>query len=181
MPHGTLLSVLTVAHLVVDDVSASQALAGLARVLGSSPLPCQSHQGQRAHHEAPDSGGGIGTGGGTRGLRGGGTTSPAAPPTGAPATSATPAQSATSSSPSAGADRFAADLERTGFGQKDTSDPAFIRVGNGVCTGLNDGVSYGNLVQGLAESVAKPTRRQAENFMRSSVENLCPEYASRLP
>jgi hypothetical protein len=80
-----------------------------------------------------------------------------------------------------GPQAFLADISRSGFGMKDTHDPAFVNVGNTACQGLADGVSYGQQVQAFTESDAKPTAAQAETLVRSAVRNLCPEYQAMLP
>jgi hypothetical protein len=95
-----------------------------------------------------------------------------------PTPSPTPASTTT---PTSGPQVFIADISAAGFGDKDTSDPAFLAVGNTACQGLAAGVSYGQQVQAFVESDAKPTQAQAETLVRSAVANLCPENAGMLP
>jgi len=83
--------------------------------------------------------------------------------------------------PTSGPAAFMADVAKVGFGDKDTTDQAFLTVGNKMCEGFNDGVSYGDQVSVLLESDAKPTQVQAETLIRSAVKNLCPEYKPMLP
>lgn len=88
---------------------------------------------------------------------------------------------AATTTPASGPDAFLADITAAGFGDKDTSDPAFLQVGNTACQGLADGISYGQQVQAFVESDAKPTPQQAETLVRSAVRNLCPEKSAMLP
>lgn len=73
---------------------------------------------------------------------------------------------------------FQADINRAGFGTKDTTDPGFLNVGQTTCTSFGDGVSYGEQVSVYAKQASIP---QAENLVRSAVTNLCPQYESMLP
>lgn len=91
------------------------------------------------------------------------------------------AAAATTVAAVAGPQAFLADVAAAGFGEKDTSDPAFLTVGNTACQGLSSGVSYGQQVQAFVESDAKPSQAQAEALVRSAVANLCPEQSSMLP
>ena len=109
---------------------------------------------------------------------GGQSTTPAAA---TPASVAAPTTSA-SPTPSPGTEAFMADLRANRFGTKTVTDEAtWTRVANNTCMGLSDGVSFGQQVQVYTESEAKPTRQQAEAFIRSAVRNFCPEPATRLP
>lgn len=93
----------------------------------------------------------------------------------------TPSPTAATTSPASGPAAFLADVDATGFGKKDTADPAFVDVGNVACQGLASGVSYGQQVSAFVTSDAGPSQRQAEVLVRSAVANLCPEYRSMLP
>lgn len=108
---------------------------------------------------------------------GGGGSEPS--PTPSPTAAATTAPAATA--PVSGPSAFLADVSASGFGGKDTSDPAFVSVGNVACQGFADGTSYGMQVEAFVTSDAKPTRAQAEALIRSAVRNMCPEYSAMLP
>lgn len=91
------------------------------------------------------------------------------------------APAVTTTTPAPGPDAFLADVAKSGFGNKDETDPAFISVGNQTCEAFNDGVSYGDQLTAYETSDANPTQVQADVVIRSAVRNLCPEYANMLP
>lgn len=97
-------------------------------------------------------------------------------PAAAPATTHATLPSATP--PLAGTAAFQADLQRVGFGTKDTSDPRFLDIGQQACTAFRGGITFGEQVAVYAKA---SNAVQGENLVRSAVRNLCPEYASRLP
>ncbi len=104
------------------------------------------------------------------GCGGGADTSAQAPtPTPSPSRSLSPTEA------------FQAEIAESGFGTKDTSDPGFLGAGNVTCQGFSDGVGYGQQVQALEEGNARPSRAQAENFIKAAVRHLCPEHEAMVP
>ncbi len=64
---------------------------------------------------------------------------------------------------------------------KNAPDEPLLGVGNSVCRGMDSGLAYGGIVQGLVGSNTKPTAQQADEFARKAVENLCPQHKDQLP
>ncbi|MGI9091557.1 MAG: DUF732 domain-containing protein, partial [Gemmatimonadaceae bacterium] len=79
---------------------------------------------------------------------------------------------------------FLAEARASAFGDKDmagASDDSLLAVGNSVCSGFTDGLTYGQVSQGILQATAKPTVAQVDRLVRSAVANLCPSAASQLP
>ncbi len=64
---------------------------------------------------------------------------------------------------------------------KNVPDEPLLGLGNAVCRGLDRGLAYGGIVQGIVGSNTKPTAQQADEFARKAVENLCPQHKNQLP
>ncbi len=64
---------------------------------------------------------------------------------------------------------------------KNAPDEPLLGLGNTVCRGLDSGLAYGGIVQGIVGSNTKPTAQQADGFARKAVENLCPQHKDKLP
>jgi hypothetical protein len=90
----------------------------------------------------------------------------------------------TTTLPAAGAPLFLAEVTQSGLGDKDLADPTtrnvVVELGNITCEGVGD-FGYGRAVQGILESDAKPTPEEASTFVKSAVNNLCPQYKDLLP
>jgi hypothetical protein len=97
---------------------------------------------------------------------------------------ASPTTAATTTLPAAGAPRFLAEVAKSGLGNKDLANPttrnAVVGLGNVTCEGVGD-FGYGKAVQGILESNANPTPEEASAFVKSAVNNLCPQYKDLLP
>jgi len=79
--------------------------------------------------------------------------------------------------PAEDVDGFRAAIARVGFGRKDTSAPAFVKVGRDMCATLRAGCSRGDAVRVLFDGPGEPSRAQAEGFVAAAVEFLCPDCA----
>lgn len=90
----------------------------------------------------------------------------------------------TTTLPAAGAARFLAEVAQSGMGNRDLADPttrnAVVGLGNITCEAV-ESFGYGQTVQGLLESDAKPTPEEASAFVKSAVNNLCPQHKDLLP
>ncbi len=90
----------------------------------------------------------------------------------------------TTTAPAPGLPRFLAEVRQAGLGDKDLADPAsqnaVVELGNTICDGIDD-FGYGRVVQVVADSDSKPTPEEAATFVRSAVENLCPQHRDLLP
>jgi hypothetical protein len=90
----------------------------------------------------------------------------------------------TTTAPAPGLPQFLAEVRQAGLGDKDLADPAsqnaVVELGNTICDGIDD-FGYGRIVQVVADSDAKPTPEEAATFVKSAVENLCPQHRDLLP
>ena len=81
------------------------------------------------------------------------------------------------SRPAPGPTAFLAFAHTLNFGTKDFAsapDDNLLSLGNSVCEGLTNGLTFAKVTQGLIESDAHPSTAEAEMFGRSAVANLCP-------
>lgn len=89
---------------------------------------------------------------------------------------------ASSSTPTAGPERFLAEVRVMSFGTRDlaaASDEDLLRLGMVVCEGLGiEGLGFRRVVQRLVQSEAHPTTSEATALVSSAARNLCPEHAS---
>lgn len=104
---------------------------------------------------------------------GGGGDKAAAPP--AP-TSASPTASPT---PTSGPVAFITEAQSMTLGNTPLSaatEQSLLNLGNLACTGLGEGLSFGQVVQTFVETESEPTAAEAEAFARLSVTHLCPQH-----
>jgi hypothetical protein len=93
------------------------------------------------------------------------------------------ADATTSSSiTTAGPGPFVAEARAMTFGTKNLAaapNAELLRLGKVICDGLGiEGLGFGQVMQRLVQSEARPTTTEARAFVRSAVRNLCPEHAS---
>ena len=99
-------------------------------------------------------------------------------------TSPLPSTTPTTQRARAGPQAFLSFARSASFGSKDLStatDDQLLGIGNVVCDGLGNGLTFGQVVQGVVGSDAHPSTAEAEEFARQAVSNLCPQYASQVP
>lgn len=74
---------------------------------------------------------------------------------------------------------FVADVMAAGLGRKDLTGAdareSLLRIGESVVDGLRGGVPVDDLVRGLFDSPARPTKAQAETLVESAIRNLAPD------
>lgn len=83
-----------------------------------------------------------------------------------------PSPSPSPSSDVAGPATFLKEARASDFGSKDMasgSDDSLLAVGNSVCSGFTNGLTYGQVSQGILQATAKPTVTQVDRLVRSAV------------